>query len=87
VAIDTVEDMTRLFARLRPTRKDASVSMTMNAPAPIILAMFIAAAKHRFGPGCVRISAARSRRHAQEVQAQNEVIFPDRRLACVSFAT
>ena len=77
VAIDTVEDMTRLFAGFDLTRKDASVSMTMNAPAPIILAMFIAAAKRRFGPGCV--SDLRGTIQAdmlKEVQAQNEVIFP-----------
>jgi methylmalonyl-CoA mutase len=37
VAIDTVEDMTRLFAGFDLTRTNASVSMTMNAPAPVIL--------------------------------------------------
>ncbi|MBS0662875.1 MAG: hypothetical protein JSR48_06400 [Verrucomicrobia bacterium] len=77
VAIDTVDDMARLFAGFDLTRKDASVSMTMNAPAPVILAMFIAAAKRRFGPE----SAAQLRGTIQadmlkEVQAQNEVIFP-----------
>jgi methylmalonyl-CoA mutase len=77
VAIDTVEDMTRLFAGFDLTRKDASVSMTMNAPAPIILAMFIAAAKHRFGPGCVpNLRGTIQADMLKEVQAQNEVIFP-----------
>jgi methylmalonyl-CoA mutase len=77
VAIDTVEDMERLFAGFDLTRKDASVSMTMNAPAPVILAMFIAAAKRRFGADCV--PALRGTIQAdmlKEVQAQNEVIFP-----------
>jgi methylmalonyl-CoA mutase cobalamin-binding domain/chain len=77
VAIDTVEDMTRLFAGFDLTRKDASVSMTMNAPAPVILAMFIAAAKCRFGPGCVaNLRGTIQADMLKEVQAQNEVIFP-----------
>ncbi|MGH8102606.1 MAG: methylmalonyl-CoA mutase family protein, partial [Chthoniobacterales bacterium] len=77
VAIDTVEDMTRLFAGFDLTRKDASVSMTMNAPAPVILAMFIAAAKRRFGPGCVaHLRGTIQADMLKEVQAQNEVIFP-----------
>jgi methylmalonyl-CoA mutase len=77
VAIDTVEDMTRLFAGFDLTRKDASVSMTMNAPAPIILAMFIAAAKRRFGPGCTpSLRGTIQADMLKEVQAQNEVIFP-----------
>ncbi len=77
VAIDTVEDMGRLFAGFDLTRPDASVSMTMNAPAPVILAMFIAAAKRRFGPD--RVASLRGTIQAdmlKEVQAQNEVIFP-----------
>jgi methylmalonyl-CoA mutase len=77
VAIDTVEDMTRLFAGFDLTRKDASVSMTMNAPAPVILAMFIASAKHRFGPECVpNLRGTIQADMLKEVQAQNEVIFP-----------
>ncbi|MDB6127508.1 MAG: methylmalonyl-CoA mutase [Verrucomicrobia bacterium] len=77
VAIDTVEDMSRLFAGFDLTRKDASVSMTMNAPAPVILAMFIAAAKHRFGPECVpNLRGTIQADMLKEVQAQNEVIFP-----------
>ncbi len=77
VAIDTVEDMGRLFAGFDLTRKDASVSMTMNAPAPVILAMFIAAAKRRFGAGCVpNLRGTIQADMLKEVQAQNEVIFP-----------
>ncbi len=77
VAIDTVEDMQRLFAGLDLTRKDASVSMTMNAPAPIILAMFIAAARRRFGPDCVaQLRGTIQADILKEVQAQNEVVFP-----------
>ena len=77
VAIDTVEDMTRLFAGFDLTRKDASVSMTMNAPAPVILAMFIASNKRRFGPECVaNLRGTIQADMLKEVQAQNEVIFP-----------
>jgi methylmalonyl-CoA mutase cobalamin-binding domain/chain len=77
VAIDTVEDMMRLFDGFDLTRKDASVSMTMNAPAPVILAMFIAAAKRRFGHDCVpNLRGTIQADMLKEVQAQNEVIFP-----------
>jgi len=77
VAIDTVEDMARLFAGFDLTRPDASVSMTMNAPAPVILAMFIAAAKRRFGPDCLaNLRGTIQADMLKEVQAQNEVIFP-----------
>ncbi|MBL9214695.1 MAG: hypothetical protein JNG83_04390 [Opitutaceae bacterium] len=77
VAIDTVEDMLRLFDGFDLTRPDASVSMTMNAPAPVILAMFVAAAKRRFGPDCVaRLRGTIQADMLKEVQAQNEVIFP-----------
>ena len=77
VAIDTVDDMARLFAGFDLTRKDASVSMTMNAPAPVILAMFIAAAKRRFGPECLaQLRGTIQADMLKEVQAQNEVIFP-----------
>lgn len=77
VAIDTVEDMLRLFSGFDLTRPDASVSMTMNAPAPAILAMFIAAAKRRFGPGCLKqLRGTIQADILKEVQAQNEVIFP-----------
>ncbi len=77
VAIDTTEDMMRLFDGFDLTRKDASVSMTMNAPAPVILAMFIAAAKRRFGPDCVgNLRGTIQADMLKEVQAQNEVIFP-----------
>jgi len=77
VAVDTVDDMSRLFAGFDLTRKDASVSMTMNAPAPVILAMFIAAAKRRFGPECLaNLRGTIQADMLKEVQAQNEVIFP-----------
>jgi len=77
VAIDTVDDMQRLFAGFDLVAPNASVSMTMNAPAPIILAMYIAAAKRRFGAGCVgQLRGTIQADMLKEVQAQNEVIFP-----------
>ena len=77
VAIDTVDDMERLFAGFDLVAPNASVSMTMNAPAPIILAMFVAAAKRRFGADCVaQLRGTIQADMLKEVQAQNEVIFP-----------
>jgi methylmalonyl-CoA mutase N-terminal domain/subunit len=51
VAIDTVEDMGRLYDGFALDQLNVSVSMTISGPAPIILAMYVAAAKHRFGEG------------------------------------
>ncbi len=77
VAIDTVDDMERLFAGFDLIAPNASVSMTMNAPAPTILAMFIAAAKRRFGDDCgPQLRGTIQADMLKEVQAQNEVIFP-----------
>ncbi len=77
VAIDTVDDMERLFAGFDLVAPNASVSMTMNAPAPMILAMFIAAAKRRFGTDCAaKLRGTIQADMLKEVQAQNEVIFP-----------
>src|SRR3989442_9280771 len=53
VAIDTIEDMERLYAGFPLGDPHFSVSMTINGPAPIILAMYVAAAKRRFGPAVV----------------------------------
>ncbi|PYL62838.1 MAG: hypothetical protein DMF25_11490 [Verrucomicrobia bacterium] len=53
VAIDTVEDMVRLYDGFDLGSPDFSASMTISGPAPIIMAMYIAAAKRRFGPKVV----------------------------------
>lgn len=77
VAIDTIDDMTRLFAGFDLTAPRTSVSMTMNAPAPIILAMFVASARRRFGDDCVaKLRGTIQADMLKEVQAQNEVVFP-----------
>jgi methylmalonyl-CoA mutase len=77
VAIDTVEDMERLYDGFDLTDPACSVSMTINGPAPIILAMYVAAAKRRFGSECVpKLRGTVQADVLKEVQAQNEVIFP-----------
>jgi methylmalonyl-CoA mutase cobalamin-binding domain/chain len=77
VAIDTVEDMERLFDGFELGSENVSVSMTINGPAPTILAMFIAAAKRRFGPEVVpHLRGTVQADILKEVQAQNEVLFP-----------
>src|SRR5213082_3903075 len=53
VAIDTVEDMVRLYDGFDLGSANFSASMTISGPAPIIMAMYIAAAKRRFGPSVV----------------------------------
>ena len=49
VAIDTVEDMMQLYDGFDLGSPNFSASMTISGPAPIIMAMYIAAAKRRFG--------------------------------------
>src|SRR5580704_17514953 len=44
VAIDTIEDMERLYDGFALDQPNVSVSMTISGPAPIVLAMYIAAA-------------------------------------------
>jgi methylmalonyl-CoA mutase len=77
VAVDTIEDMARLYAGFPLGDHHFSASMTINGPAPILLAMYVAAARRRFGPAV--ISKLRGTVQAdilKEVQAQNEIIFP-----------
>lgn len=77
VAIDTVEDMEKLFAGFDLTAPSTSVSMTINGPAPAILAMYVAAAERRFGPGAAeKLRGTVQADILKEVQAQNETIFP-----------
>src|SRR5207249_3458347 len=53
VAVDTVEDMVQLYDGFDLGAPTFSASMTISGPAPIIMAMYIAAAKRRFGPKVV----------------------------------
>lgn len=77
VAVDIVEDMIRLYDGFDLGSPDFSASMTISGPAPIIMAMYIAAAKRRFGPGVVpKLRGTIQADIFKEVQAQNETIFP-----------
>jgi methylmalonyl-CoA mutase len=77
VAIDTLEDMERLYAGFSLGDKDFSASMTINGPAPILLAMYVAAAKRGFGESVVpKLRGTVQADILKEAQAQNEIIFP-----------
>ena len=77
VAIDTVEDMVRLYDGFDLGSPNFSASMTISGPAPIIMAMYIAAAKRRVGPKVVpKLRGTIQADIFKEVQAQNETIFP-----------
>src|SRR5438045_5906695 len=77
VAIETVEEMVRLYDGFDLGSANFSASMTISGPAPIIMAMYIAAAKRRFGPKVVaNLRGTIQADIFKEVQAQNETIFP-----------
>ena len=77
VAVDTVEDMERLYDGFDLGAPNFSASMTISGPAPIIMAMYIAAAKRRFGSDVVpKLRGTIQADIFKEVQAQNETIFP-----------
>ena len=77
VSIDTVEDMERLYAGFDLDQPNVSVSMTISGPAPILLAMYIGAAKRRFGPDVLpQLRGTIQADVLKEIQAQNELIFP-----------
>ena len=78
VAVDTVDDMERLYAGFQLDQPNVSTSMTINGPAPILLAMYVAAAKRRFGDDVLpKLRGTIQADILKEVQAQNEMIFPD----------
>ena len=77
VAVDTIDDMERLYAGFALDQPNVSTSMTINGPAPIILAMYVAAAKRRFGADVApKLRGTIQADVLKEVQAQNEMIFP-----------
>jgi methylmalonyl-CoA mutase cobalamin-binding domain/chain len=77
LAIDTYEDMVRLYDGFDLGSPSFSASMTISGPAPIIMAMYIAAAKKRFGRSVVpKLRGTIQADIFKEVQAQNETIFP-----------
>src|ERR1700694_3877900 len=77
LAIDTYEDMGRLYDGFDMGSPSFSASMTISGPAPIIMAMYIAAAKKLFGLSVVpKLRGTIQADIFKEVQAQNETIFP-----------
>src|SRR6202451_2307126 len=73
VAIDTLQDMQTLFAGI--DLGEVSVSMTINAPAAIMLAFYVAAAEHQ-GIGAERWPGAIQADILKEYIAQKEWCFP-----------
>ena len=73
VAVDTIEDMIRLYDGF--DLEKTSVSLTMSGPAPTILAMYLAAARRR-GFDLKQLHGTIQTDIFKEVQAQNEAVFP-----------
>ena len=75
VAVDTLADMEDLFADI--DLANVTTSMTINSPAPILLAMYVAVAE---GNGVARkqLSGTLQNDILKEYQAQKEYIFPPR---------
>jgi methylmalonyl-CoA mutase, N-terminal domain len=73
VAIDTVDDMATLFAGI--PLDEVSVSMTINAPAPIMLAFYVVAAERK-GIGPEKLAGTIQTDILKEYIAQKEWCFP-----------
>jgi methylmalonyl-CoA mutase N-terminal domain/subunit len=82
VAVDTLDDMAELFAGIHLA--DVSVSMTINAPAAIIMAFFLANAQDQ-GVDWKKLRGTIQNDILKEFHAQNEFVFPPEphvRLVC-----
>ncbi|HEV3004208.1 MAG TPA: methylmalonyl-CoA mutase family protein, partial [Pirellulales bacterium] len=75
VAIDSLDDFERLFAGI--DLGAASVSMTINAPAAIVLAFYLATAELRQVPW-QKLRGTLQNDILKEYHAQNEFVFPPR---------
>ena len=75
VAVDTVEDMADLFAGI--DLGSVSTSMTINGPAPILLAMYMVVAEEG-GIDRERLAGTLQNDILKEYQAQKEYLFPPR---------
>jgi methylmalonyl-CoA mutase N-terminal domain/subunit len=75
VAVDTLADMEDLFADI--DLSGVSTSMTINGPAPIVMAMYIAVAE-KTGVDRAALSGTIQNDILKEYQAQKEYIFPPR---------
>jgi methylmalonyl-CoA mutase N-terminal domain/subunit len=73
VAVDTLDDMQQLFAGI--DLADVSVSMTINAPAIVVLAFFLANARDH-GVGWDKLRGTLQNDILKEFHAQNEFVFP-----------
>ena len=73
VAIDSAQDMERLFEGI--PLSDVSVSMTINGPAPMIWAMYLAAGEHQ-GVPFDQLAGTIQNDILKEYQAQKMFIFP-----------
>ena len=75
VAISSLEDMETLFANI--PLADVTVSMTINSPAPVIWAMYLAVAEKQ-GVDWTRLSGTLQNDILKEYIAQKEYIYPPR---------
>ncbi len=75
VAIDTLADMRDLFADI--DLGDITTSMTINSPAAVVLAMFVAQAESAGVPRA-RLGGTLQNDILKEYQAQKEFVFPPR---------
>ncbi|HZQ87724.1 MAG TPA: methylmalonyl-CoA mutase family protein [Acidimicrobiales bacterium] len=75
VAVDTLADMEDLYADI--DLGDVSTSMTINSPAPMLLAMYVAVAEAN-GVERAKLSGTLQNDILKEYQAQKEYIFPPR---------
>jgi methylmalonyl-CoA mutase len=73
VAVDTIDDMKRLYQGFN--LEEGSVSLTMSGPAPMVLALYFAAARRR-GFDLRKMRGTIQTDILKEIQAQNEAIFP-----------
>src|SRR5262249_32801997 len=82
VAVDTLDDVEELFSGINLA--DVSVSMTINAPAAIVMAFFLANAQDH-GVDWKRLRGTIQNDILKEFHAQNEFVFPPEphvRLVC-----
>jgi methylmalonyl-CoA mutase, N-terminal domain len=82
VAVDTIDDMAELFSGI--DLADVSVSMTINAPAIVIMAFFLANARDQ-GVDWRKLRGTIQNDILKEFHAQNEFVFPPEphvRLVC-----
>ncbi len=89
VAVDSLEDMLELFEGIN--LNDVSVSMTINAPAIIVMAYFLATARQQ-GVAWENLRGTIQNDILKEFHAQNEFVFPPEphvRLVCdlIEFCT